>query len=336
MANVRQIASNLGVSVATVSRALNNRPNVRPETRERIHAEAARLGYNPISLRSAARTIGLAYTGEQGRVEYGGFDAALLDGILNGVDEQRFDVTILSLHRDKLPSESYRAFFARKGVAGVILRTFEHSRYVCEEIAREGAPAVVVADRFDDESVNFIGTESRQESQRAVEHLLHLGHRRIGLGVHSVRDTDHQDRCDGYEDALRAHGVAGDAALIVDIVADLDGGANAIRYFRDLPEPPTAVYFTDPMATVGALQYCHGIGVRVPQDLSIVGFDDSDMRLRSYPPFTAVCQDARQLGFEAALWLTRRCTGQSDASLRRLLPTKFDLQETTTGPRSDA
>ncbi|MEO1129306.1 MAG: LacI family DNA-binding transcriptional regulator [Planctomycetota bacterium] len=332
MANVRQIASNLGVSVATVSRALNNKPNVRVDTRERIRAEAIRLGYNPAYLRSSTQTIGLAYTGDQGRVDYGGFDAALIDGVLKGVDEQRFDVTIISLHRDKLPSESYRTFFARKGVSGVVLRTFQHSRLVCEAIAEEGVPSIVVADRFDDERVSYIGTESRLESKHAVEHLIHLGHRRIALGVHAVTDTDHQDRSRGYLDALSAHGIESDPALTVNIVADMQGGGSAIRYFMSLPDPPTAVYFTDPLATIGALQFCHQNEIKVPQQLSIVGFDDSEVRYHSFPPFTAVCQDARALGFEAALWLTRYISGVEREPIRRMLPTSFDIQQTTAAP----
>jgi transcriptional regulator with XRE-family HTH domain len=207
MANVREIAKNLGVSVATVSRALNDKPNVRPDTRERILAEASRIGYDFVRPATAPKVIGLAYTSYQGHLDYGGFDSALMAGVLRGVEEQRYDINIISIHRDKTPNEDFRTFFRRKGVAGVILRTFQGSRHLCEEIADEGFPAVVVADRFDNPKVNFTCTESRLQSQRAVEHLIHLGHTRIGLGVHRVRDTDHQDRCDGYRDALEKHGL---------------------------------------------------------------------------------------------------------------------------------
>lgn len=332
--SVRDIACNLGVSVATVSRALNNHANVHPETRQRVHAEAMRVGYSLKLPRVTTQTIALAYTGEQSTVSFSGFDGMLLDGILRGIDEQRFDVSILSIPRDKLPTETYRTFFARKGVSGVILRSFERTRHVCAEIAAEGLPAVVVADRFEESAgVNFVRMESRHDSRRAVEHLIHLGHRRIALAIHRVQDADHTDRRSGYREALEAHGVGADPALEVNLLADMNGGANAINYLLSLPEPPTAVYFTDPMATIGALHRCQALGVRVPQDLSIVGFDDSSVRYLSSPPFTAVCQDATRLGYESALWLTRRLSGVEKKDLRLNLPTTFEINQTTAGPR---
>jgi DNA-binding LacI/PurR family transcriptional regulator len=332
MPNVRKIAKNLGVSVATVSRALNDRPNVRPDTRQRVMAEASRMGYELVRRPTNTNVIGLVYTAYQGRVDYGGFDAALIGGILRGVQEQRFDVTIISMHRDKLPSEDYTSFFRRKGVMGVILRTFMTTRQVCQSIAEEGFPSIVVADKFENESVNFICTDSRKDSERAVEHLINLGHRRIGLGVHCGRDTDHEDRRMGYHDALEKHGIEHDPALSVDLVADMSGGANTINLFLSMPVPPTAIYFTDPLATLGALHRCRELGIRVPEDLSIIGFDDSDVRNHAFPTFTAVCQDASALGFEAAHWLTRSIAGYQRDGMRHVLRTTFEVNQSTAVP----
>ena len=336
MANVRDIAKNIGVSVATVSRALNDRPNVRPDTRQLVMAEASRVGYELVRRPTNTNVIGLVYTAYQGRVDYGGFDAALIGGILRGVQEQRFDVNIISMHRDKLPKEDYTSFFRRKGVMGVILRTFTTTRQICEVIAEEGFPAIVVADRFENENVNFICTESRRDSERAVEHLIYLGHRRIGLCVHCGRDTDHEDRRQGYQDALAKHGINGDPALIVDLIADMSGGANTINMFLSMPDPPTAIFFTDPLATLGALHRCRELGIRVPEDLSIIGFDDSDVRHHAFPTFTAVCQDASALGFEAAHWLTRSIAGYGGESHRHMLQTTFEINQSTAAPPENA
>lgn len=332
MANVRRIAKNLGVSVATVSRALNDKPNVRPDTRHRVMAEASRVGYELVRRPTNTSVIGLVYTAFQGRVDYGGFDAALIGGILRGVQEQRFDLTIISMHRDKLPREDFSSFFRRKGVTGVILRTFMTTRKVCETIAEEGFPAIVVADKFESENVCYICTDSRKDSERAVEHLINLGHRRIGLGVHCGRDTDHEDRRRGYHDALEKHGIEHDPALSVDLVADMSGGANTINLFLSMPDPPTAIYFTDPLATLGALHRCRELGIRVPDDLSIIGFDDSDVRKHAFPNFTAVCQDASALGFEAAHWLTRSIAGYERDKMRHVMRTTFEVNQSTAAP----
>jgi DNA-binding LacI/PurR family transcriptional regulator len=332
MASVRQIAKRVGVSVATVSRALNNSPHVNPETREKVLAAANRSGYSPSVGKRLRTVIGLLYPGEPVKADYGAFESALLAGMLRGVNEQKFDVTLVSLQRDRLPTESYTQFFMRKGLRGVIVRVFENSRRVAEEIAGEGFPSVVVADRFDDPRVNFVCCDSREDSRRAVEHLVHLGHRRIALYTHNVPDTDHRDRRAGYMEALAAHNIAVDPSLLVEMVASPDGGASAITRLMSLPNPPTAIYFADPLATIGAMHRCHALGIQIPSELSIVGFDDSDIRQHTWPPFTSVVQDANMLGYEAALWLTRNVTGNAAGSLRLRRPTMFEINRSTAPP----
>lgn len=332
MASVRDIAAKAGVSVATVSRALNDLPNVNGQTRERVLAAARQMGYVKTPAAAVADVVALAYPGDSVRADYGAFDSSMMFGILRGLNAHRYDVTILNIARDREPREDYTSFFLRKGVKGVILRSFEDSREVCEAIAEEGFPSVVVADRFENPKVNFICTESRSDSRRAVEHLIQLGHRRIALGVHHVHDTDHMDRCEGYREALEHHGVRFDPSLMVDLVADMNGGANAVRYLMGLRDRPTAIFFTDPMATLGGLHACRELGIHVPRDLSIVGFDDSDLRHHAFPPFTAVCQDASLLGYEAARWLVRRIHGEGDEVLRSVRQTTFEINQTTTAP----
>lgn len=332
MSSVRQIARIAKVSVATVSRALNNHPDVDPLTRDRVVAAANQSGYAPGVGKRLTTVLGLVYPGEPVKADYGAFDAALLTGILRGVNEQKFDVKLVNLNRDKSGEETYTQFFMRKGLRGVIVRTFENTRNVCQAIAQEGFPAVVVADRFDDPKVNFICCDSRDDSRRAVEHLIQLGHRRIACAVHNVPDTDHRDRRDGYAQALSDHRIAFDESLVFEIVASFEGGVAAINRIMGSPNPPTAVFFTDPLATVGAMRRCQELEIDVPGELSIVGFDDSDIRHHTWPPFTAVCQDARALGEAAALWLTRSLLGQADRRLRVVRPTMLDVNLTTARP----
>ena len=332
MASVRQLAKRVGVSVATVSRALNNDVCVNPATREKILAAANRAGYTPSVGKRITTVIGLVYPGEPVRPDYGAFDSLLLNGILRGVAEQRFDVKLISIQRDKLPSEAYTQFFMRKGVRGVILRSFDQQRRLVTEIAEEGFPAIVVADRFDDPSVNFIACDSRDDSRRAVEHLIHLGHRRIACAVHNVADTDHRDRLAGYREAMQLHGIEIDPSLLLEIVASPEGGANTITQLLSQPRPPTAVFFTDPLATVGGLRRCHELGVKVPTELSVIGFDDGDTRQHTWPAYTAVCQDAQMLGYEAALWLTRTLASAEKSAIRLVRSTILDLNRSTAIP----
>ncbi|MBL9001314.1 MAG: LacI family DNA-binding transcriptional regulator [Phycisphaerae bacterium] len=335
MASVRRIAKQAGVSVATVSRVLNNHPHVDEGTRKKVLEVADKASYVRLSQRSQA-VLGLVYPGDIVKADHGNFDQAVLGGILEGVHEQRYDVKIISIARDKSPQETYAQFFARKGLRGVVLRTFAHTRQMCVKIAEEGFPAVVIADRFSEPGVNYVCTDSSLDSVRAVRHLIDLGHRRIGLIVHSVADTDHADRRAAYESTMRDAGLEIDPELIAENYATADNAASAVTRFMGLPRPPTAIFITDPLATVGALRRCLEMGIRVPSELSIIGFDDSDVRLHTFPTCTAVVQDARMLGMEAARWLSSTTAEEYDGSEPRrftlVRQTRFEVNRTTAPP----
>ena len=340
MASVRQIAKSSKVSVATVSRALNNDASVSPDTRDRVLRAANDAGYVAGGKvgRRATTLIGLAYTYPQ---EFCPYDAQLLWGVTSGVGERRYDVALLNPWRDKEAGETYTQFFRRRGVRGVILRTDPGSRDACLRIADEGFPAVVVGDRFDDAPhVGRAVCDSAADSRSAVEHLIHLGHRRIGLALHDRPDADHADRHHGYRAALAGAGIDYDEALIVRAGAVAFGGASAFNRFRALPDPATAAYFTDPLLSIGALRRAHTLGLRLPDDFSIVGFDDAEVRYDVWPQMTAVCQDTGTLGLEAAQWLVRHIESggtsadmgpSGDGPLRLELRTVFEVHETT-GP----
>jgi DNA-binding LacI/PurR family transcriptional regulator len=331
MASVRQIAREAGVSITTVSRALNNDSSVSPKTRELVLSIANRAGYAATMGRRVTTYVALAYTGPNTLSTV--YDTAVMEGIVKGVDECRFDVVILNMQRDKKPDENYTQFFMRKGVRGVLLRTTGQTRHMCEAIAEEGFPAVVISERFESPDVSYIDCDSGADSLRAVEYLIELGHRRIAFAMNVVADRDHLDRFAAYKTALQNHGLAVEEGLVLRHAANLAGGATVMEMLVSKKERPTAVYFADPLLAVGAMNKAHGLGVKIPAELSVVGFDDANVRHSVFPTLTAVCQDAVQLGFESAAYLTRVLAGSSNGTLRRTVPTFFEINQST-GPPS--
>ncbi|MEL7474554.1 MAG: LacI family DNA-binding transcriptional regulator [Planctomycetota bacterium] len=332
MATIREIAKNTGVSVATVSRALNHDSAVSREMRQRVLSEAERLGYSLPSADRRTTRIALAYPGTPVRLEYASFDASVVSGMLSAASAERFEASVLdiaSLHQD---SESYTQMFRRIGVSGVVLRTYADKRGVCEAIADEDFPAVVLADRFENPRVNYVAFDSSEDTRLAVEHLIHLGHRRIALVVHSVADSDHQDRRRAYEEALAEAGLGPHPELTIEIVSDVEGGASALSRLLSLPRPPTAVVFTDPLSTVGGLRRAIELGLRVPEELSIVGFDDGELRKLTHPVYTAICQDSWSLAYNATRWLAGELRRREHKSLRELRRTHFEVNSTTCAP----
>jgi DNA-binding LacI/PurR family transcriptional regulator len=209
-----------------------------------------------------------------------------------------FDLSIIDLRRDKSRDETFRQFFNRKGICGAILRCTAAERAVVAQIAKEGLPVVVLGDHFPIEKLSFVYAESEAASRQAIEHLLSLGHARIAFAACERDDGDHGDRFDAYRSVLEDRGLL-HPSLIGRIPPHRLDGAKLIRNLMGMPDRPTAVFIADPLVAVGAINEAHNMGVRIPDELSIIGFDDTDLRGLVYPRMTAVCQDSRRLGQSA-------------------------------------
>ncbi|MEM1331729.1 MAG: LacI family DNA-binding transcriptional regulator [Planctomycetota bacterium] len=330
MSSVRQVAKEARVSPATVSRTLNNPAIVSRELRDRVMSAVQRVGYEVPTRTVQLDRIGVVYTGMPVHSEFGGFDAAILSAAAQASIEDRYDSVIVSLEAQKTEGTSYTEFFKSLGIRGAVIRSNAEDRSACEQIAEEGFPAVVIGDHFDNPAVNFVSYDSTDDSKRAVQHLIDLGHRRIALCVHVVHDSDHDERRNAYLEVLADRGIEHDPELTIEVVADADGGAAAVSRLLSLPEPPTAVFFTDPLSTAGGIRRALEIGVKIPEELSIVGFDDGALRKLTYPPYTAVCQDASRLARIATKWLTAKLRGTaSSADLRLRNRTFFEVNRTT-------
>ena len=309
MTTIRRVAEKAGVSIATVSRVVNGSTTVAPELRDRVLEAVSRCSYSPTVGRLPAASIALVYTGP---FSLGSpYDAACLDGIVSAMLKSDYDLNIVHLRRDKSPSETYTQFFIRKGIRGVILRSTSADRDVARAIADEGFPAVALGDHFDHPRLAFAYNKSRMASVEGVEHLLSLGHKRIAFAANDTDDGDHLDRLEAYRQALISRGFY-DPQLEFRVPAHRLDGAQLMRKMMSLSTPPTAVFIADPLIADGAINEAHTIGLKIPDELSILGFDDADTRHAVYPTMTAICQDSRLLGRLAFELLLRHCTLQPE------------------------
>jgi DNA-binding LacI/PurR family transcriptional regulator len=310
MSNIRHIAKMAGVSITTVSRVMNNVAGVSQAAREAVLAAVNQAGYVPEVGRRSTSNIALLYTDVP--TLDSPFDAALLVGIYEGLQKLGYDLMVLDAHRSRQPGESFSHMFLRKGVKGALIRTTTSTQSVCQEIHREGFPCVVMGYRFDPPAMRCVFNDSREASGKAMEHLIALGHRRIAICIHVVEDSDHADRVAAYRSALQAHQIPFDERLVIRVPANRDGGVQAVRRVVTLSDRPTAVFLTDPLISVGVLCEARRLGLHVPGDLSIVGFDDAELRYALVPQLTSVCQDSKALGREAVTLLSQLIGGRGD------------------------
>lgn len=330
MSSVRAIAEKAGVSISTVSRVLNNADSVSSDTRERVLSVVGEVGPTRRTTRGVAGgAIGLVYA--QAFHLSHRYESAIVDGAFRALSEAGYGLSIVPLSRDRFPRESFTQYLTRRGIRGALLRVSHDTRDVCLQLARDRFPHVVLSERFDEPEINWVDANSYVNTLRAVEYLIGLGHREIAFVTHDVVDRDHADRFEGYCAGLKKHNLETRDEIVFRYPYTYSGGATAMRYIASMSPRPTAIICADPAHGVGVINTAHALGIRVPDEMSVIGFDDSGTRFEVYPTMTAVCQDASLIGVEAARWLTHQLEGAEPTALRREITTFFEINDST-GP----
>ena len=298
---IDDIALAAGVSVATVSRALRNFPNVAPATRKRVEAVAAEYEYE-VHPQASRLASGRTWTVGVAAPLFGTwFPSRVLGGINSVLAEAGYDLLISMM---TTPEDRHRFLrearsFCRRVDGLVLIDTF---------VSAEGGsadsffsrPVVAVGERL--KGASSISIDNRPAARRAVEHLIELGHERIGFVAGPIiaelpTPVPRQRRL-GYEDALRDAGLSIDPSLAVQGDGLAGGGARALHQLMGGADPPTAVFcMTDEMA-FGTLEAARSAGMAVPGDLSIIGFDDHD--LAETLGLTTMRQSVGEMGMRAA------------------------------------
>ncbi len=332
-ATIGDVARAAEVSVATVSRALRGLPNVAPATRARVIAAAEELDYvaDPQASRLAAgrsRTVGVVVP-RMGQWYY----ASLLEAIDAIVRTANHDLLPFTL-----PDPSARQRFLellpfRKRVDGLVVVDVPMSDDDLGRMAETDIPVVTVGLRT--RAFSSLTVDNHQGARLATEHLLGLGHRRIGfVGGHQPEPFDFpipSQRRAGYEAALAGRGVEVRPELEVDAELNAAGGAEAMTALLHLEPRPTAVFVMADEMAVGAMQVARDLGLRVPEDVSIVGFDDHD--LAEYLGLTTVRQEVAAQGRAAAGWLLEALLAPEEMELHhQTLPTRLLVRRSTAAP----
>jgi LacI family transcriptional regulator len=323
------------VSIATVSRVLNGRPDVAPDTRKTVLRAVRDLRFTTNrSARSLSggRTFLVGVTLPLVDAEY---FSRILAGTVDALYEHDLQVVLAStLHlRDR--AVALLARLANGTTDGAVLILPEESKEELRALARTDYPFVVV-DPLEplDEGVPMVSAANALGGRAATEHLLSFGHRRIGV-ITGVPDwLASTERLNGYTAALASAGVLPDPALVVESDWAVEGGEAAAAALLDRPEPPTAIFaFNDNMA-VGVLRAVRARGLRVPEDLSVVGFDDSDHASAVTPALTTVRQPLAEMGRMAVSLLLRLLENRRVEALRIELETRLVVRDSTAAPRT--
>ncbi len=301
--SIEDIARSAGVSHSTVSRALRDSPLISVDVRERIRSLAAEMGYTPNAIAQSLQTrrtstIGLVVTS---------IDDPFLSDVVKGVEEVArvggFSVILSATHNDPDQEMAIIETFHRRRVDGILVASSRITSKYKKRLDHIRVPTVLINSQAEsqDELLHWVAVDDRTGAQLAVEHLLQLGHSAIGyLGV-SCRPRSNQQRLQGYRNALAAVGMAYHDEWVViapgtEATDEEDFAAGQALLPRLLDAGITAVFCYNDMVAIGALMACQERGMTVPQELSIIGFDN--IRMASYvtPPLTTIHQPKVELG----------------------------------------
>lgn len=332
------VAHRAGVSRATVSKALNGRDDVAAATRERVLAAVGELGYRPTTGRRDAAP-GRATLVAVLDVLESPYMTHVLGGILTAATAAGADLVVrLAPDRDvRVTRAAARAWVDEQrtaGAVGVIGVTLARPDALLLAAQEAGLPFVMV-DPVDTQEAGVVGVGATNWAggRTATEHLLALGHRRIAWIGGPETSTAARDRLYGYQAALDAAGIAVDPSLIRADHFTVSTGAIHARDLLTGPEPPTAIMAADDEIAVGVLATAHELGVRLPEDLSVTGFDDTPQAAWTTPPLTTVHQHLEGMGAMAVQTLRVMAEGQHPSSRHVELATSLTVRESTAPPR---
>lgn len=338
---IKHVAAEAGVSLQTVSRVINNGPNVTAAVRERVQAAVAKLGYVP-SL--AARRLGgsrsyliLALNDREPTVagwrEGRGndwVDQMLLGGMLKCAEHGYRMLFELVDSRSGKMIEQIQAALSSLRPDGVIL-TAPHSENsaIADLLVRNGVPFARLGSRT--EGPGFaISMDDTAAAEVAVDHLAGLGHRRIGFITGSGDYLASADRLEGYRAAMKRHGLF-DPGLIAEGDFSYESGVRATEAFAAARIRPTALIASSGEMALAVLATARRLGIAVPQDLSVVSFDDTPTVRVSVPPLTTIRQPIADMTALAAELIIEAKKGAMDQPARHILPFEFVTREST-GP----
>ena len=329
---IRQIADLAGVSIATVSRVLNGRDDVSDETRELVSRVIRENGY---TANRSARGLSAGRTGLVGILVpllYPAYFSAILAGAAQALSERDLQIVLSPTdhEHDREVSVLDRLHALTDGA--LIVNPEESS----DELERllDGGYRFVVLDPLMplNERIPSVSAAHTSGADQAIRHLLELGHRRIAHITGPLGWVATEDRRLGYRAALASAGILPDPALEVEAEPEIRPGREAALRLLELPERPTAIFAFNDNIAIGAIQAARARGLRVPEDISIVGFDDVEHATIVTPMLTTVRQPLAEMGRTAVSLLNRLLERQHFETLHIELATRLVVRESTAPP----
>ena len=326
---MRDVAEQAGDSVTTVSHVINNSRPVNPETKTRVEQAMQVLGYQPNVLarslrRGKSQTIGVILPDNANP-----YFAEVVRGIEDTSFSNGYSVMLCNSDNDLEKEHLYTNVLIEKQVDGIIFVAAGLSEENINNLQKRGVPSVLVDRQVPGVEIDSVFGDNQAGGFLAVNHLVGLGHTAIACitGPRGVRSSS--ERIAGYRQALEAAGIHPDPGSVVegDFLVQ-SGYAGAERLFKS-DNTPSAIFACNDLMAIGAYRYAHEKQLRIPQDLSIIGFDDIRLAEFINPPLTTIRQSKAKMGAQAAELLLGRIANGNQSFRQEIIPVQLVVRSST-------
>lgn len=323
MVTIKMIAKQCGYSVATVSKALNNAPDVSGETAERIRKTAAEMGYTPNSAARMLKTsrsysFGVLFEDASNKGLTHVFFSKILNSFKHRAEELGYDICFIS---DRMGGReiSYTDHARYRNCDGVIIASVDFTEHAVMDLANSGIPVVTIDNAFD--NCGCVASDNLNGMESMVRYIYGMGHRKIAY-IHGEDTVVTRLRVASFCRTCRELGIEIHAEyLIPSVYTNPDAAAEHTRRLLGLPDPPTCIIYPDDISYIGGMNQIERMGLRVPEDISAAGYDGADIGQMLRPRLTTIRQNADRMGELAADELLRAVEeGRSYVPERILVP----------------
>lgn len=324
--NIKDVAKLANVSISTVSRVINNAPNVQPETKEKVLNAVKKLNFKPNRIAQSLgggsfHSIGIV----SARSSNQGYVPLVLQSISEVADEKDYEIILNNSLNEMKEIEKCLSMIDSKVIQGLILLSSRINDRLIEKLYELNFPFVVVGKVLNEylaDKVYTVDTDNLTDCKEAINFLIGLGHKRIGCIHAPLNYVGSKERLDGHIEAHKEAGIPVDYSLIANGGYTINQSYEAALKLLKCDNPPTAIFATDDIKAMGVYKAVFELGLRIPEDISVVGHNNYDISQIATPPLTTIDVPIPELGRVATKKLIDIMAGKTPP-IRTILDTKF-------------
>ena len=328
--NIKDVAKLANVSISTVSRVINNAPNINPETKKRVQDAIEKLNFKPNRLAQSLgsgsfRSIGIV----SARSSNQGFVPLILQSISEVADEGNYEIILNNSVGEKKEIEKCLSMIDSKVIQGLLLLSSRINDNLIEKLYELDFPFVVlgkVVNEFLSDKVFSVDTDNLSDCEEAINYLVSLGHKRIGCIHAPLNYVVSKERLEGYIEAHKKAGIPVDYSLVENGGYSINEAYEATLKILKTENPPTAIFATDDIKAIGAYKAILELGLRIPENISLIGHNNYDISQITVPPLTTIDVPILELGRVATRKLIDIIEGNRPP-IRTILDTRFIIRE---------